>query len=452
MIVNVSPKVTLNVSSIFQIGDIHYSTLINPKQKQAENYDPKLSPQVFSGTAPLASVVLMSSLQDEIKKMPGSIVAFCGDYTTKGNIEYLNKAARYIADIITPIDKAILPDDNVHLVPGNHDVSQRHMPYTGLSPERFNYLSNLFRRAGVNPPLTTQVDYTTHHSAAGSILFASVNSCLARGATRYAPELELPGAELNTIAKAFGIDSATALKKLQDELSSIDTPLALEELDIPIIPADPILNSISQHIARADAGTLPVILAHHGFLPQGNPSFALYREMVNGGQVRSVLENTGRPILYLHGHIHEDTLEVIRTATTNHIPANSLGPPIVVISAPPFLDGFNRIDITFSDSTPIGLTVYRFRRERSVLSQLEPTRIPLNSEVALSHDERLVRDVLVDLSHARGDEIISYLIKHSHVMSAQLIQDLLENLIWRGFVRNYGPSDVPFKKRGYEII
>lgn len=68
---------------------------------------------------------------------------------------------------------------------------------------------------------------------------------------------------------------------------------------------------------------------------------APYTELVNSGAVRASLMEAGRPILYLHGHIHTDPVEVLS------VPG---GDALVCISAPAAEDGFNIIEVVFTRS------------------------------------------------------------------------------------------------------
>jgi hypothetical protein len=124
---------------------------------------------------------------------------------------------------------------------------------------------------------------------------------------------------------------------------------------------------------------VPVLLAHHNLLPQATPRFAAYTELVNGGLVRSQLSDCSRPILYLHGHIHEDPIEVVE----RHCSGTG---KLVLISAPLFVDGFNVVNVEFSDANRLlGVEVQRFRMRMGGHVDAEPkdtVRIPLVDPLA----------------------------------------------------------------------
>ena len=68
-----------------------------------------------------------------------------------------------------------------------------------------------------------------------------------------------------------------------------------------------------QGVHDAPSNVLSVIVAHHNLLPQRLPRLAPYTELVNGGALRASLGELGKPVLYLHGHIHEDPIEILRS-------------------------------------------------------------------------------------------------------------------------------------------
>lgn len=101
-------------------------------------------------------------------------------------------------------------------------------------------------------------------------------------------------------------------------------------------------------------------MAHHNLLPQRIPRILAYGEMLNAGFLRQMLHASRRNVIYLHGHIHEDPIEVIS------VPGSEIASrderKIVSIAAPALKDGFNEITLFFgveNDVFLVRVTKYR---------------------------------------------------------------------------------------------
>jgi hypothetical protein len=167
-----------------------------------------------------------------------------------------------------------------------------------------------------------------------------------------------------------------------------------EQLDTPAF-VESHMTSLVEQIDSLDSKTLPVVLAHHNILPQALPRIALYTEVINGGLVRSRLVECCAPVVYCHGHIHTDPVEVVAS------PRFERG-PLVSASAPAFADGFNVIQIWYGQKEfPLGCTItaHRVRDDGAVAIDLSKTvRIPL----------RFTSDYLT-FGHDRLGEFLQYL-------------------------------------------
>ncbi len=126
-------------------------------------------------------------------------------------------------------------------------------------------------------------------------------------------------------------------------------------------------------LTNGETKQFPIVLSHHNLLPQAIPRIALYAELLNAGVARSRLLALGKSILYCHGHIHDDPIEVL----TN--PLNQ-GSQVILISAPTLSRGFNTITIEFGRrGFPLGCIVTAHRlstRDGGVEDKL--VRIPLH--------------------------------------------------------------------------
>ncbi len=144
-----------------------------------------------------------------------------------------------------------------------------------------------------------------------------------------------------------------------------------EQLDAPAFHQDHI-NALCEAIELSDRRTVPMVLAHHGLLPQATPRLEIYTEMLNSGMLRSRLASLGRPVIYCHGHIHTDPIEVISNADKD-------GSKVIIVAAPEAVKGFNLLNVFFGKNEhPIGLEIikYRLNNDASVEASA-PIRISL---------------------------------------------------------------------------
>jgi DNA-binding HxlR family transcriptional regulator len=103
------------------------------------------------------------------------------------------------------------------------------------------------------------------------------------------------------------------------------------------------------------AKLIDIVLSHHNLLPQAIPRIALYAELLNAGIARSRLLGLRKSILYCHGHIHDDPIEVLMD------PLNR-GSQLILISAPTLSRGFNTITVEFGRrGFPLGCIVTAHR-------------------------------------------------------------------------------------------
>ncbi len=127
------------------------------------------------------------------------------------------------------------------------------------------------------------------------------------------------------------------------------------------------------HLAGGAARLISIVLSHHNLLPQAIPRVALYAELLNAGVARSRLLGLHKTILYCHGHIHDDPIEVLTD------PQNP-GSQVILISAPTLSRGFNTITTEFGrKGFPLGciITAHRLRKRDGSVER-RSVRVPLH--------------------------------------------------------------------------
>lgn len=425
-----------------QIGDIHYDELIqattDPDAKDPAAPVGLVHPHVRP-VAPEAAKRLAQAINARTKPA----IAICGDLTSKGDLDVFAQALEYLADILDLDRHPTLDANQVHLVPGNHDVDwKRSMPYINLDSTRFLTLTGRVDQSTLNVPLTTTFRSSSLTTPGGSkVDFLSLNSCRGAGAPREFPQVADPILdELKNIALLSGINLNTALLD-----AAKSTTTAHELLDIPLVHPDDLV-LLTEFISSLPRPTLPVILAHHGFLPQGVPRFNPYTEMVNGGAVREMLLHLRRPIIYLHGHIHRGTSEVVTGG-----PDDVQGGPVAIISAPPLAEGFNELCVEFDNShEALGITIRRYRLNQSTGMFLETgaaERIPLSRPAIMDATMKPVISYLNEHGLCRGSNLLSAVDKAT---SPEQLEDLVMRAVWQRLIRVTPDSyEKPFAEREF---
>jgi hypothetical protein len=104
-----------------------------------------------------------------------------------------------------------------------------------------------------------------------------------------------------------------------------------------------------------------------------------FGEVLNAGFARQALLSTKANILYLHGHIHDDPLEIVRLPDLD-------GGQLVSVSAPEIWKGFNKISLFFGEEeNPFLAVVTPYRVDKFgklVVPAPGPHRIPFISNSA----------------------------------------------------------------------
>lgn len=289
-----------------------------------------------------------------------SAILLSGDLTSRGNLKGYSDCVDHFLDLV----KSAGDDqgEKISVVLGNHDVVRPKEDKDITIDYRFGPFKKKWASAGLDILPVDNVRQSDINQSDNKAAVISINTCVGCGEFRRFPQ------ELSNQIQLL-------LQSADLENSSTDFQKFGEALDTPAI-SQTTLEYLDRAIARLHMeDSLPVLLGHHSLLPQMNVRVEVYTELMNSGQTRAMLTRHGKPVIYCHGHIHDDPIEVIAT------PGKS-GIGLVTISAPEFSDGFNLITIHYSsENKPIGLTVQPFRmRTGGYLDNLAPIRIPLTKQ------------------------------------------------------------------------
>jgi len=425
--------------SILQIGDIHFDQF-ELASTSVDLHDHRLDGSVATSFPRSIKQIISKSLQERLRDPKVHGVVICGDISSKGSLPLFEKGVEYLSKVFSSASH--LTRDQIHFVPGNHDVDYLgNMSFVDLDPNRFEALHSSVEALGMGE-LTMDLRKTQLFMEVWSPMIYSVNSCLAAGAPRNVPSGIVVDAIQDLLMKRSGLNTSTFTSILESELRA----MGHEVLDMPLITPE-ILSSLVTSIRNEDTLRLPIVVAHHGFLPQGIPRLNPYAEMINGGQVREALLSLGRPVLYLHGHVHRSIEEKIEGGPNEY----NGGGPVLTVSAPTLTDGFNEIIIEMtSTGEPLGVIVRRHRVNRT------------DGTVRLQANSSKFRLAPRRLQDERFKPITSYVIEHTIVTGQSLLdefgslfdidelKDFIANRVWQGVFDVTADSHMlPFHERNF---
>jgi hypothetical protein len=237
------------------------------------------------------------------------------------------------------------------------------------------------------------------------------------------------------------------LEALLKRYSSTATPeeafaLLGETLDTPAFLHDDV-EGICREIRELAPTELPIVVAHHNILPQALLRVELYTELLNAGVVRSRLSRLQRPLLYCHGHIHDDPLEIV------HEP-QYVGSRVVCVSAPQLVNGFNLLRVEFgSKGFPLGCRVFTFRLDHHN-GEVRPveTRVPLclpdQRDLGPLADDRVPRLLsILPISDVRVGDLHAGLVQQGLALTMDQLADLLAEAEWLGAVKITNREESP---------
>lgn len=347
---------------LLQLGDIHF-----PDAKAAaqavDNKDAGIPSNLvqaisFNGLEQVIREILR--VREGANQPLGLLL--CGDLTTGGDVAGYEDCLKYLAKSLEIDDASVWPDASLHAVPGNHDVDRSTTdPAATDLFAKFESAQAAWDRLRPNIFEPRDARTTSLSKSTFGIRVISLNSCLGCGEWRSRLLPTLPTELLEQIEPYF---------KEQQE-----TPYGFfERLDTPAFH-EKAIDKVNAEIKQTETHCACVVLSHHNILPQRTPRIDVYTEVINAGLIRGQLLALERPVIYCHGHIHSDPIEIVRGVN------QSRAGMLVCISAPMLSDGFNILDIAFSQScSPLGVTVRRYRDSGGGVFTWSPSvRIPFYS-------------------------------------------------------------------------
>ncbi|MDU0362488.1 metallophosphoesterase [Rhizobium sp. 25PS6] len=369
---------------ILQVGDIHYPDWqLVPSEIDAKDH--KFAPNISESLRSSAFRAVLRKLRHLASSETMNGVVFVGDFTSRGKSEFLEGAFRHFS-LLCRGSGATSQTTPLLFVPGNHDVDRKDALELGTI-EKFRNISQLAERFGWQPvPLDRPVSVVVGRSGS-SMEILLVNTSVGSWELQNLPKFlrdKLRTEDWSTpidLGSSSSIDDGPAAPNIA---ASPGPPGDLldqyyNQLDTPYVSAT-MLTALMEHLLQPGRA-FGVIVGHHNLLPQKTPRISPYAEMLNAGFVRTQILSANKPILYLHGHIHQDPIEVVSDP-------RKPGSQLISISAPEIGSGFNEIILFITDQDDlIGVRVipYRTRPGDGTLVEEEHCFVPtsLNSRTFL---------------------------------------------------------------------
>jgi predicted MPP superfamily phosphohydrolase len=327
-----------NTLSLLQVGDIHLPD--NKAKPLVDLKDKSFPDSIVQLAAPRPLQNVLRELKRQSNK--ADAILLCGDLTSRGDIPSYEQCVEYL---IRVLDLNNRPTETLHAVPGNHDVNRNLADkvdiFAKFKPLELAWAKHSLPILAVSAFRSTVVSSKSNCKAQ----IYSLNSCVGSGEIKHLP-------------LAIRTQLAELLEKHTEDVGEDNSfELIGETLDTPAFMLEDI-DTICESIGSLDDRTAPIVMAHHNLLPQALVRIELYTEAINSGLVRSRLAREPRPVIYLHGHIHDDPVESISALDMDSA-------PLTVISAPEIIKGFNLIHIHYGRGRyPIGCTITPFRMQR----------------------------------------------------------------------------------------
>lgn len=409
---------------LIQIGDIHWPQYKDFRvvDKKDKSFPPDVRDQVAIHPLQLSFRKIMKICQNQ-----SDAILLCGDLSSHGNYKGYKECLSYLQEAVFSCFNE--PYNSINAVPGNHDIDRKKCDTKGLDVfKKFKPLEKAWKDIGLPIlPISKSRQTEINNGNGCNAKVFSMNSCIGCGEKRYLPE-DIRN-ELWDLLKKY-----VSRQKADESFNLIG-----DKLDTPAI-AEEEISEVCAEIEHDGSKIMSIILSHHNILPQTIPRIALYSELLNAGLIRSRLSSCGEPVIYCHGHIHNDPIEIINRADNK----NSR---LVCIAAPELKDGFNLLEIQYGAmDCAIGCIVKPWRIDDTLsVVQQEEIRIPLRTpkeKTKLGHNRLLEIEKWIPSDYIRFNELLLHIRKKlkSQIKDKTLAEILLESE-WFGFLEIIGREE-----------
>ena len=354
---------------LMQIGDLHLPSAART-DRNVDQKDRTFSVELRNviSRQPIKTVFKRIYRMCEAGEVDG--VLLMGDMTDFGELDGYKAGLAYVANALQLGAGRRNASTFCGIVPGNHDID-RNLAKQPSMMAKFSPLNSALSAAGLGqiPVEKSIIGHVGSTDAKCALVL--MNSCWGCGAVEYIPA-EFRDSVGTAIESAIAKGDPKVLSAYYDR--QFDTPAF----------SDASISELVEFASSLPREQQLVVVAHHNLLPQRLTRLAPYTELVNSGAVRSSLMEAKRPILYLHGHIHTDPVEVLS------VPG---GDVLVCISAPAAEAGFNVVEVVFtrSGNPLVGHVIPWTFDQSAVLREGERLTVPLIGKRRRSLDGGLAK-------------------------------------------------------------
>lgn len=354
---------------LLQIGDVHLPTAAIAK-RNVDQKDRAFSVELRNVISSMPTKVVFKQIYKLLEDDSVHALLFMGDFTDRGGLDNYERSVAFLANALQIGDARNHAGVQVGIVPGNHDINRDLAKQPGLTTKFAPLNKYLLKHRLPAMPVERTVSMAVRHGC-GRLDISLMNSCWGCGASEYIPTEFREGIG-QAIEASIAASGTAALQAYYDR--QFDTPAFSNES----------IEEIVQRAGSVDRNALMIIATHHNLLPQRLTRLAPYTELVNSGALRSSLLQARRPIVYLHGHIHEDPIEIMSTPG---------GETVISIAAPAAEDGFNLLEFNFTRAgLPLSCHVNPWRfNPAGILCRGSPSSISLLGRRRRSHDASLAK-------------------------------------------------------------
>ncbi|SDY65637.1 metallophosphoesterase family protein [Citreimonas salinaria] len=357
----------MKTTRILQIGDVHLPEW-TASETDIDTKDAEFSQEIIGDLKHSRLSQILKGINKTANSGTIDAVFLMGDLTSYGRNEFIAPAMDIFNTLLQDASSATRPE--IYVVPGNHDVNRNDAQRLGTLGKFAHFREAAEGLGWSSPPVEGARCLKLGKGKTDSepLPLILINSSIgSQSLHALAPSIE------NSVTESERGDGAP-VKILSDSLinDGSETPdfggatttghtlteQRYRHLDTPYISKEAMANTIQA--ASSAKGSTILMCAHHNLLPQRVPRISPYAELLNGGHFRSALLDTNKNFIYLHGHIHDDPIEIIER------PSAKIGDTrkctIITISAPPIWKGYNEIALFHDQSGDVFLvrvTLYR---------------------------------------------------------------------------------------------
>jgi hypothetical protein len=369
--------VPTNKIRLLQIGDVHFPEA----RAEARAIDVKDAGfpdalAVRAAGSPFQTVV--RHIQMLLERGGCDVIACMGDLSTRGDKTAYSECLQYLANATWDNPGVRFERKMVLVTPGNHDIDRNDARDADIA-FKFQHINQALSHAGLQP---ARLDGCQHFEAIkglAAVNILGINTSVGCGVLRGMPDRIRTTVQTLYDEALSTAGDAASLSAIADELYEI--------LDTPLI-TEPTIQATLEHLSLRSPPL--VVVGHHNLLPQYTPRIAPYTELLNSGLLRSRILSSQKKVIYLHGHIHDDPIEVI---SSPYYPSSLLA----AISAPQVSAGFNILDFEFdSKGGVLGCEAICHRYKDGGVSVQRCVSIPLlsPSEAGASAEEAALVDAV----------------------------------------------------------